>query len=58
MNSFKYIGFFIIGVCFLTLLKFDGYPQLLIAFLLIGFYLIVVKSGKFPRLERFIDDAF
>lgn len=56
--NYKYIGFFVIGMCFLTLLRFEAYSQLLVAFLLIGFYVIVAKSGKFPRLERFIDDAF
>jgi len=56
--NYTYFGFFIMGVCILTLIKFQAYSLLLVSFLLIGFYVIVAKSGKFPRLEKFIDDAF
>jgi hypothetical protein len=56
--NYNHFGYFVIGFCLLLLLNFEAYPHLLVVFLLSGFYLIVVESGKFPRLGKFINDAF
>jgi hypothetical protein len=56
--NYNYFALLVIAFCFLLLIVFQAYGHLLIAILLIGFYSIVVQSGKFPKLRKFIDDAF
>jgi hypothetical protein len=56
--NYNYFALLVIAICFLLLIVFQAYGHLLAAILLIGFYSIVVQSGKFPKLRKFIDDAF
>jgi len=58
MKNTYLFAFFVMFICVTTLIKFKAYPQLLVAILLIAFYLIVVESGKFPKLREFVNDAF
>ena len=37
---------------------FEQYAAMLVSLLLVAFYIIVVESGKFPRLQNFVNDAF
>lgn len=56
--NYTYLGYFITAYLTVMLFRIQAYAHLLIAILLISFYLLVVKSGKFPKLEKFVDDAF
>ncbi len=56
--NYTYFGFFITGFLLVTLYHFGAYTHLFISLFFIGFYIIVVKSGKYKSLEKFIDDAF
>lgn len=49
ITIFTILGLFII---------FKQYAAILVSMLMIVFYFIVVESGKFPRLQKFFDDAF
>lgn len=43
---------------FALFILFQQYSAILISILMMGFYRIVVQSEKFPRLEKFFNDAF
>lgn len=55
MNYFPPI---IIFVLFITLILSEKYAMVLFVILFIGFFVIVVKSNKYPRLTKLFDDAF
>ena len=56
--NYTYFGFFITGFLLVTLYHFGAYVHLLVSLFFIGFYAIVIKSGKYKSLEKFIDDLF
>lgn len=55
--NYNIIAILVIAFCFIVLVAYKAYALLVGTVLLMGFYSIVVQSGKFPKLQQFVDDA-
>ena len=54
----KYTPWIIISICFLVLYIVEGYIQILISLLLIGFYLIILSNPQYKHIKNHIERFF